>query len=1012
MVQKEQIFYEWTPKLQFDESFPHPSKVYETENMKSTLLPDIQIQSTIKRKLCITHSQKIEKYEYISDVQLEAISYCVHNFFDKHLILTKKRGFLLGDGTGVGKTRTIAGVIAQTSSNFKDMNKSFRCIWISTNTILEKNASEEMNIMKDNNKIFPKLIKFRNIKKPVDEDHLVTYITYSSLTRENNYKKIINWLQLSDENLIIFDESHTAKNANSLTGKMVINLQNELKNPCVIYSTATAASDLKQIHYMIKLDIWKNNYNDFVKKLDRFGSTTLELIAIQLKIDGKMVSRHLGLQDIVIKIKQCNLNEDEKVYYNELCKRWRTQSNDSIFDSSTNFDGLVFYRNLITHFKVRHLIKLIEDSLLNEESVVIGIQSTGEIAQKRNESSLLKDKFIQKNIDINGLDFPFNPIDIIIQYFGKNIVSEISGRTMRPHIINNEIIGYENVPEPNQEIKSFQNNEKSIIIITKAGSAGISLHCELHSSVRRRHHIILETPWSAESLLQQIGRTHRTNSELPPYYTIMVSNVPAEFRFFNGLSRKLENLGALTKGDKRATIFEGLTFRGCQMLSEENFSNFHFEFNLNISRYWYNQNKNVFLQILKNKNLTNVLKGLNLYLHTLRFNHESKLKSVYNKILQKLNLRIIDYYANDENDQSIADSNLSINLSCNEWKNIWSNITELNDIIYLTKKIDIFTLYYCCWKNIKTYIKDSDYFFADLTEWKSEYSKYTFVSEKLKVLLLCKNKPECSNTIGLLPNHLISDIMSWLFKRNDLSKIQWRSLYKDEHINIPKQIISNSYSLFFNNLFNFPLEYQEYIFNCMFESSNEYSNNNCNEILDLDTYILKNKVNSNIILKYDSVRYEQDFLKFRVSYECKIKQENIEYQYDSWLENNKIDCFIQDKKNKNKFGILIHSSNSKWDKEIWYPCEEKPSICFNKFQWEMKKNSYNILDVNKDKWLEYSNVIIRRFNLKYSKKHSHFQIVQKNIIYHWMDSQRKILKINIKGINDDKTFLGLLYRKW
>ena len=163
----------------------------------------------------------------------------------------------------------------------------------------------------------------------------------------------------------------------------------------------------------------------------------------------------------------------------------------------------------------------------------------------------------------NTCDFiaaPSNSETDLIEKFGKNNISEISGRTNRPIKDSNGKIVLEKVPSLKSELVKFQNDIKNIAIITKSGSAGISLHGNKSKLeyCRRRHHIILEPPRSAELLVQQFGRTNRTNSEHPPKYTIIVTNIPSEIRFFYGLTSKLERLGALTKGDRRASILNNL----------------------------------------------------------------------------------------------------------------------------------------------------------------------------------------------------------------------------------------------------------------------------------------------------------------------------------------------------------------------------------------------------------------------------------------------------------------------
>ena len=53
--------------------------------------------------------------------------------------------------------------------------------------------------------------------------------------------------------------------------------------------------------------------------------------------------------------------------------------------------------------------------------------------------------------------------------------------------------------------------------------------------------------------MQQLGRTHRSNQAQPPKYIILASNISGEQRFASAVARRLEQLGALTHGDRHAS---------------------------------------------------------------------------------------------------------------------------------------------------------------------------------------------------------------------------------------------------------------------------------------------------------------------------------------------------------------------------------------------------------------------------------------------------------------------------
>ncbi|MEN0117829.1 MAG: bifunctional class I SAM-dependent methyltransferase/DEAD/DEAH box helicase [Agrobacterium cavarae] len=149
-------------------------------------------------------------------------------------------------------------------------------------------------------------------------------------------------------------------------------------------------------------------------------------------------------------------------------------------------------------------------------------------------------------------------LDQIVQHFGTSQVAEITGRSRR--IVrredNTSIARYAVQNRPGSanldEARAFMDDEKCILVFSDAGGTGRSYHADLAARNQRlRLHNLLEAGWRADVAIQGLGRSHRTNQKQPPRFRMIATNVKAERRFLSTIARRLDTLGAITRGQRQ-----------------------------------------------------------------------------------------------------------------------------------------------------------------------------------------------------------------------------------------------------------------------------------------------------------------------------------------------------------------------------------------------------------------------------------------------------------------------------
>uniref|UniRef100_A0A673JSW4 Protein strawberry notch homolog 2 n=1 Tax=Sinocyclocheilus rhinocerous TaxID=307959 RepID=A0A673JSW4_9TELE len=356
-----------------------------------------------KSKIGISHPDRVVETNTLSSVPPPDITYTLDDggiSYQHEVILqnNQRAGFLIGDGAGVGKGRTVAGIILE---NYLKGRK--KALWFSVSNDLKYDAERDLQDIHAPNIQVHALNKIKYGDTATSEG--VLFATYSALIGESQaggqhrtrLKQILDWCEPGFDGVIIFDECHKAKNATSTKmGKAVLDLQNKLPLARVVYASATGASEPKNMIYMSRLGIWGEGtpfrtFDDFLHAIEKRGVGAMEIVAMDMKVSGMYIARQLSFSGVSFRIEEISLDDDFKLVYNKAAKLWAEalavfmQAADELCMSSRKSlwgqfwsSHQRFFKYLCIAAKVRCLVELAKKELEAGKCVVIGLQSTGE----------------------------------------------------------------------------------------------------------------------------------------------------------------------------------------------------------------------------------------------------------------------------------------------------------------------------------------------------------------------------------------------------------------------------------------------------------------------------------------------------------------------------------------------------------------------------------------------------------------------------------------------------------
>ncbi|GAV64893.1 PHD domain-containing protein/Helicase_C_4 domain-containing protein/AAA_34 domain-containing protein [Cephalotus follicularis] len=410
---------------------PHPDPIVETSSLSAVQPPEPTYDLKIKDDL--------ERSEALSCLQIETLVYASQRHLH-HLPNGARAGFFIGDGAGVGKGRTIAGLIWE---NWHHGRR--KALWISVGSDLKFDARRDLDDVGApciGVHALNKLPYSKLDSKSVGIREGVVFLTYSSLIASSEkgrsrLQQLVQWCGPGFGGLVIFDECHKAKNLvpeagsqPTRTGEAVLEIQARLPEARVIYCSATGASEPRNMGYMVRLGLWGtgtsfSSFQEFLVALDKGGVGALELVAMDMKARGMYVCRTLSYKGAEFEVVEAPLEAEMMEMYKKAAEFWAELRVEllsaSAFllnekPSSSQLWRLYwsshqrFFRHMCMSAKVPVTVRLAKQALMDDKCVVIGLQSTGEA---RTEEAVTK-----YGLELD--DFISGPRELLLKFVEEN----------------------------------------------------------------------------------------------------------------------------------------------------------------------------------------------------------------------------------------------------------------------------------------------------------------------------------------------------------------------------------------------------------------------------------------------------------------------------------------------------------------------------------------------------------------------------------------------------------------
>ena len=367
---------------------------------------------------------------------------------------------------------------------------------------------------------FIKRIEVTNVEKEKDmilETKKIKTVKKKSESKSEEMGYTFVWKKIPNDFIVIFDETHRCKNSRTV-------------NSILLYTLA---------------------------------KTTTKILMLSATVSDKpenfaMCGYTLGLYK--------NIKD---------CQNWILSVSKNKCDNPMTCVNNVLYPTYASRMRIRDLGKLFPDNQVvaecydmeNAEEIekqykLIEVE-VERLKNKEENSQCVLARILYARMKIEQLKVP-TFIEQATKFLSEdNSVAIFVNFNQTLHTIATElkttclIHGKQTLGERNKAIDDFNSDRSNIIICNiRSGGCGISLHDQIGEYPRVS---IVSPSWSAQDIIQVLGRVHRANGKTPVRQRIVFCKGTIEEDICKNMKQKIQNIAMLNDGDLLGYNIDGLT---------------------------------------------------------------------------------------------------------------------------------------------------------------------------------------------------------------------------------------------------------------------------------------------------------------------------------------------------------------------------------------------------------------------------------------------------------------------